>query len=144
MKQFNHSYGKEFVLRGLIFGGIGCVVVGIVLALVGIKTQLALEGWQVLLAIVSGYAIAFVQAGTSVFHQVERWSPAKSAGLQLACLYAVYIAAYLANRWIPFKWQVIAIFTGAFAVGYVVIWGIVRLAVVAVAKRLNKGLEYKE
>ncbi|MBQ9276699.1 MAG: DUF3021 domain-containing protein [Clostridia bacterium] len=141
MKRKMNENLKEFLHRGLMFGGFGCVVVGIVLAFVGLKTDLNLAGWQILLAIFSGYMIAFVQAGTTVFHQIEKWSPIKSAGLQLACLYIVYIAAYLVNRWIPLRWQVILIFTGAFTIGYFLIWGIVYLSVSAAAKRLNKQIE---
>ena len=132
---------KEFLHRGLIFGGLGSIVVGIVLAFLGIKTDLNLAGWQILLAIVSGYLIAFVQAGTSVFHQIEEWSPAKGAGLQLLCIYAVYVGAYLINRWIPLHWQVILIFTAAFVAGYFLIWGIVYLSVKAATKKLNGKLQ---
>ena len=119
----------------------GCIVVGIVLAFVGIKTDLNLAGWQILLAVFSGYLIAFAQAGTSVFHQIESWSPIKSAGLQLLCLYATYVCAYLINNWIPLRWQLILIFTGAFVAGYALIWGIIYLSVTAAAKKLNKNLQ---
>ena len=82
---------KEFLKRGLMFGGFGPVIVGIVLAFISISETISLEAWQILVAIVTSYILAAVQAGTSVFNEIENWSPVKSALLQGGCIYLVYI-----------------------------------------------------
>ena len=74
----NRNEIKEFIKRGLMFSGLGPIVVGLVLYFVSLSNDgFYLEGWQILLAIISGYLLAFIHAGTSVFHQIERWAPLK-------------------------------------------------------------------
>lgn len=131
---------KEFFHRGLMFGGFGPIVVGIVMFCISFTESVELSGLDVLLAILSTYIMAFVQAGTTVFHQIEEWSPMKSALLQMVCLYAVYVGSYLLNSWIPFNWLVIIIFTVAFIVAYFIIWFIVFIIVRTTTKKLNSRL----
>ena len=79
---------KEFLLRGALFGGLGSIIVGFVLWMVSLGIDdFYLSGGHIFLAIVSGYILAFVQAGTTAFHQIESWSVVKSCGLQLLLLY---------------------------------------------------------
>ena len=137
-----NKYVKSYLQRGLAFGGFGPIVAGIVfwiLHLVGVDVRL--NGAEALIAILSTYVLAFVQAGSSVFNQVEGWPIAKSMGIHFACLYAVYVGCYLVNRWIPFAWEVIAIFTGIFISTYLVVWLTVYLIVRNVSKKLNKNIE---
>ena len=48
------------------------MVAGIVLAILGATIKdFHIDGWQILMAIVSTYLLAFVQAGASVFNQIE-------------------------------------------------------------------------
>lgn len=132
---------KEFLKRGFAFGGLGCIVVGFIYWMVSLSIKdLNLQGWQIFLAILSGYVIAFIHAGTSVFHQIESWSPLKSTTLQLLFLYVTYLGLYLLNSWIPFKLSVVLIFTGLFIVGYLIIWLIILLIVRKSVKRINKQL----
>ena len=110
-----NKYVKNYLQRGIAFGGFGPIVAGLVfwiLQLAGV--EVVLSGAQVLIVIVSTYVLAFVQAGASVFNQIEEWPLAKSMGLHFLSLYIVYVGCYLVNRWIPFAWQVIAVFTGIF------------------------------
>ena len=124
-----------------MFGGFGPIIVGIVFAILGATIEdFYIDAWQILLAIVSTYVLAFVQAGSSVFNQVEGWPIAKSLAIHFACLYVVYVACYLVNRWIPFAWEVIAIFTGIFIAAYLVVWLTVYLIVRNVSKKLNKNI----
>ena len=136
-----NKHVKDYLQRGLTFGGFGPIVAGIVfwiLHLTGVDVRL--NGTEVFIAIISTYVLAFVQAGSSVFNQVEGWPIAKSLAIHFACLYVVYVACYLVNRWIPFAWEVIAIFTGIFISTYLVVWLTVYLIVRNVSKKLNKNI----
>ena len=133
---------KEFFHRGLMFGGFGPIIMGIIYAIAE-KTaaSFSLSGMEVLIAIVSIYLLAFIQAGTSVFHQIETWSVPKAAFCQLGTLYLTYLACYLLNSWIPFRLSVVLIFTGIFVVGYFAIWLIVYLSVKTVSRKLNAKMQ---
>ena len=124
--------------RGLMFGGFGPIIMGIIYAIAE-KTAagFSLNGMEVLIATVSIYVLAFVQAGSSVFHQVESWSTAKSAFCQLGVLYLTYVGCYLLNSWIPFRLSVVLLFTAIFAAGYFVIWLTVAISVKLVSRKLN-------
>ena len=135
-----NNYVKQFLHRGLMFGGFGCIVVGIVYAIVSAASGVALTGGEMCLAIVSGYLLAFVQAGASVFNQIEHWPLPKSLFWHFLSLYAVYVGCYLINRWIPFAWSVVLLFTAIFAVLYFVIWLTVYLITKSTAKRMNAKL----
>lgn len=132
-----NKYAKEFLHRGLMFGGFGPVVAGIVLACI---PAVRLSGGEVLLAILSTYALAFIHAGASVFNQIEHWSMAKSLLCHFGCLYLAYSLCYLVNSWIPFEPMVLVIFTAAFAAVYFVVWGIVYACIRSAEKKMNRHL----
>lgn len=136
-----NKYVKEFLHRGLIFGGFGPVVVGIVFAILQYTVEgFSLGGTQVLLAIISTYLLAFVQAGVTVFNQIEHWSTVKSLLCHFGSLYAAYSVCYVANSWIPFDPMVLVIFTAIFVVMFFVIWTVVYLSVRAASRKFNKTL----
>ena len=136
------EYVKNYLQRGVAFGGFGPIIAGIVfwiLHLAGVDVNLT--GTDIFLAILSTYLLAFVQAGSSVFNQVEEWPLALSTGVHFASLYLVYVGVYLLNRWIPFAWEVIAIFTGVFVTVYLAVWITVYLVTRAVSKKLNNNIK---
>lgn len=136
-----NKYLKSFLHRGLIFGGFGPMIAGIVFAILGATIEeFHLDGWQILLAIVSTYLLAFVQAGASVFNQIEHWALPKSLACHFLTIYLAYSITYVLNAWIPFEPMVLVIFTAIFAAVYLVIWLTVYLTVRGVEKRLNKRL----
>ena len=136
-----NKYVKVFLKRGLMFSGLGPVVAGIVYVCIeNSGVELALTGGEVLMAIISTYIMAFVHAGSGVFHQIEKWSRAKAMLCQMSSIYAVYMAGYLINSWIPLDWRVILGFTLAFVVGYFLICLIAFLIMDRVSKRLNEKL----
>ena len=110
-------------MRGLIFGGFGPAVLGIVYAALekGVS-DFYVSGFDICLGIVSTYILAFLQAGATVFNQIEHWSVPKSLLCHFATLYIAYVVCYTANTWITFGAEVIIIFTAIFAVTYFVIW----------------------
>ena len=135
------NYAKEFFHRGLMFGGFGPIVAGIAYAILERTVfNFSLSGTQVLLAIISTYMIAFVQAGASVFNQIDEWPLHKSLLCHFVSLYAVYVIGYLINTWIPFQAEVVLIFTGIFVAVYFAIWVTVYLIVKATSRQLNEKL----
>lgn len=136
-----NKHVKEFLLRGMAFGGFGPIIAGIVFFIISLcDNSFQISGGQILLAIVSTYVLAFVQAGASVFNQIESWPIAKSLLIHLLTIYVAYIGCYLINSWIPFDWIVILIFTIVFVVTYLLIWLIVYLVVKNTSKRFNEKL----
>ena len=133
---------KEFFRRGFIFSGLGPIVLGIVYAILSRTVEdFSLTGFQVLLAIVSTYLIAFVQAGATVFNQIERWTLPQSLLCHFGLIYLAYVTCYLINTWIPFDINFILIFTAIFVVCYFVVWIIVYLSIKAVSKKINRSLQ---
>jgi len=132
---------RKFIYRGMLFGGFGPIIVGIVYAILE-KTieDFSITGGEILLGIVSTYLLAFVQAGASVFNQIEEWSVPKALLCHFTMLYAAYVLCYLGNTWIPFKTEVVLIFTAIFVTLYFVIWVSVYLTVREMSKKLNRKL----
>ena len=124
-----NRYLKEFLHRGLIFGGLGPIILGIIFFCISAGGGITFSGGEVLLGVLSTYLLAFVHAGASVFNQIEHWSIGRSLLAHLGTLYVSYLLCYLINSWIPLMWEVVAIFTMVFLITYFIIWGSVYLAV---------------
>lgn len=132
------KYVKEFFHRGLIFGGFGPIVLAIIYFILShTVTDFAVTGGEACLAICSIYLLAFVQAGATVFNQIESWSVPKSLLCHFSLLYVAYVLCYVINTWIPFSFNVILIFTAIFVASFFAIWLIVYLVVRSVEKKLN-------
>ena len=132
---------KEFLHRGLLFGGFGPIVLGIVYAVLSETiADFSLSGSQVCLAVLSTYLLAFLQAGASVFNQIEDWPLLKSLLFHFLTLYGAYSLCYIVNTWIPFEPQILLIFTAIFAGVYLVIWLTVYLSVQITSKKFNAKL----
>ena len=124
-----------------MFSGLGPVTAALVIFIIShFEENLHLEASQVLIMTVSTYILAFVQAGATVFNQIEHWSVPKSLACHFSSLYAVYVLSYLDNTWIPFNINVILVFTAIFVVTFFVIWTTVFLTVRHLSKKLNKNL----
>ena len=136
-----NRYVKEFLRRGLIFAGFGPIVFGIVIMCISYFGNVPEHpALKIFMGIVITYILAFVQAGATVFNQIEHWSVPKSVFCHFGLLYIVYSLAYVANSWIPFKAEVLGVFTVIFVVGFFLIWGIVYLAVKSTGKKFNEKL----
>lgn len=135
------EYIKAFFLRGMIFGGFGPIIVGIVYFVLSVTIDnFALSGGEVFLGIVSVYILAFVQAGASIFNQIESWSLGKSMLVHFSILYCAYVLCYLVNTWIPFEPIAVLVFTGIFIASYLAIWITVYLVARATSKKLNQKI----
>lgn len=136
-----NKYLKDFLHRGLMFGGFGPIAAGIIFLILSLNIEaFALTGMQIFLAIISTYVLAFIQAGATVFNQIEHWPVAKSLLCHLATIYCAYVSCYLLNSWIPFEPLVIVIFTLIFMIIYFLIWSIVYFSIKSVSKRMNRML----
>ncbi len=136
-----NTYVKNFFLRGLMFAGFGPIVLGVVYAVLQKSvSDFYVSGFDICLGIVSTYILAFLQAGATVFNQIEHWSVPKSLLCHFATLYAAYTLCYLLNTWIPFKVEVLLIFTAIFVCVYLVVWLSVFLVVRATSKKMNLNL----
>jgi hypothetical protein len=136
-----NKYIKLFLHRGLVFGGFGPIITGFVFYMLSLNNQLDLSGLDIFIAILSTYILAFVQAGSSIFNQIEHWSTIKGLGIHLLTLYIIYVVCYLSNSWIPFDWKVILIFTIIFVALYLLIWLIVVLIIKKTTSDMNKAIE---
>ncbi|MBE6773949.1 MAG: DUF3021 domain-containing protein [Ruminococcaceae bacterium] len=136
-----NKYVKEFLHRGLMFGGFGPIVAAIIyLAVSYTDAEFFLTAKDYFTATVSVYILAFVHAGASVFNQVEHWSLPKSMLCHFSMLYVAYSICYIINSWIPFEPKVLLIFTAVFVGIYFAVWGIVYVAVRGTSKKLNEKL----
>ena len=136
-----NKYLKEFFKRGLIFAGFGPIVLGVVYYIISLTTDFVLSGFEVLIAIVSIYILAFIQAGSTVFNQIEDWSTIKSIAFHIGTLYLAYLGCYLVNSWIPFDWIVVLIFTIVFVSIFLIIWCTVYFILKSTTKELNQKLQ---
>ena len=137
-----NKYLKEFLHRGLIFGGFGPIVTGIVFFIIERTVNgVTFDATQMLLAIVSTYLLAFIQAGATVFNQIEDWPLPKAVLCHFVSLYIAYSGCYLLNWWIPFEPMVLVIFSVIFAAAFFIIWLVVYLSVKATSRKMNSILK---
>lgn len=137
-----NKYVKEFLHRGMLFGGFGPIILGIVYWILSSSIKdFSIQGDDACLAIISIYLLAFIQAGASVFNQVEEWGIGKSLLVHFSTLFFAYSGCYLLNTWIPFEPMVLLIFAIIFIVIYFVVWLTVYLIVRATRNKLNRQLK---
>lgn len=136
-----NKYVKSFFHRGLIFGGLGPIIVSIIFMCISHSDpNIGLSAKEMFMTTVSSYLLAFIQAGVSVFNQIEHWSVPKSLLCHFSLLYITYSLCYIVNAWIPFDIKVLVIFSIIFVVVYFVVWFAVYFAVKSTSKKLNEKL----
>lgn len=137
-----NKYVKEFLRRGLVFGGFGPIILGVIyLVLSRTIDDFSVGGGEVFLGIISIYLLAFIQAGASVFNQIEEWGIGKSLLIHFSTLFFAYSGCYLLNTWIPFEPMVLLIFAIVFIVIYFAVWLTVYLIIRATRNKLNRQLK---
>lgn len=135
------EYIKVFLLRGMIVGGFGPIIAAIIYLILSLTVDnFSLSGNEVFLGIISTYLLAFIQAGASIFNQIEKWPIGKSLLVHLSVIYVAYVGCYLLNSWIPFEWIAILIFSAIFIAVYLSVWLTVFLFVKNASKKLNENL----
>ncbi len=137
-----NKYVKEFLRRGLLFGGFGPIILGVIyLVLSRTIDDFSVGGGEMFLGIISIYLLAFIQAGASVFNQIEEWGIGKSLLIHFSTLFLAYSGCYLLNTWIPFEPMVLLIFAIVFIVIYFAVWLTVYLIIRATRNKLNRQLK---
>ena len=124
-----------------MFSGFGPIVFGIVIMCISYFGDIPEpSALKIFAGIVTTYILAFVQAGVTVFNQIEHWSVPKSMLYHFGILYVAYSLCYIFNSWIPFKVEVLGVFTVIFVTIFFTIWGIVYLCVRNTSKKINEKL----
>ena len=135
----------EFIRRGFVACGFGPIVL-VVLYLIlqyqaGVKT---LTVNQVCLGILSLSGLAFVAGGMNVLYQIEQLPLMVAILIHGGVLYLCYLLTYLINGWLEWGTGPILVFSGIFAVGYLVIWAIIYSVIRRHTARLNEKLKHNQ
>lgn len=135
----------EFVRRGMIACGFGPIVLAFVYLIVQAQTGTqVLTVNEVCIGIISLSALAFIAGGMNVIYQVERLPLMMAILIHGGVLYVSYLATYLLNGWLERSITPILVFSGIFAVGYLVIWVIIFSVIKRKTKQLNEILKQKQ
>ena len=135
----------EFLRRGLLACGFGpLVLVAVYLILQRQCDVQTLTVSQVCLGIVSLSALAFIAGGMNVIYQAERLPLMIAILIHGGVLYLSYLATYLLNGWLEQGVTPILVFSGVFAAGYLVIWGIIYSITIRNTRKLNEMLKKKQ
>ena len=136
---------KEFFRRGLIACGCGPVVLAVIYLIVqrtaGVET---LSVNEVCVGIFSLTALAFVAGGMNAIYRVERLPLMAAVSIHGGVLYVCYLLTYLVNNWLEWGMTPILVFTGIFAIGYLLIWAAVYAIIIRNTEKLNAILKQKQ
>lgn len=132
----------EFLRRGFVACGLGPMVLAVLYLILqrnGVIETLTIN--EVCVGIVSLSALAFLAGGMNVIYQVERMPLMAAILVHGGVLYISYLVTYLVNGWLEWGITPILVFTGIFALGYLVIWGIIYSVIRKKTDKLNEGLK---
>ena len=134
----------DFIRRGLTACGFGPLVLAVfylILHRQGLIEMLTVE--KVCLGIFSLTVLAFVAGGMNVIYQIERLPLMAAISIHGSVLYVSYLVTYLLNGWLVWGAAPILVFTGIFALGYLVIWMIIYAVIRKKTEKLNAVLRQK-
>ena len=100
--------------------------------------------YQVCVGIVSLTVLAFVAGGMNAVYQIERLPLMVAILIHGAVLYVGYLGTYLLNGWLEWGALPILVFSGIFALGYLVIWVIICYIIKRNTERINAVLKQKQ
>ncbi len=134
-------FWKDFAHRGLLAAAGGPVILAIVYWALGNTGEIvSLTPGEVAFGILTVTALAFIAGGVSAVYKLERLGLLWATLIHATVLYLDYILIYLLNGWLRAAPTDILIFTGIFAMGFVVIWLCIYGTVRANVKRMNQRL----
>ena len=140
---------KRFVLdffrRGLMACGFGPLVLAVVYGILqrcGVVETLTVH--QVCVGILSLAVLAFVAGGMNAIYPIERLPLMVAILIHGAVLYLSYLGTYLLNGWLVWGALPVLIFTGIFAVGYLVIWVVIYCVIKRNTEKINAVLKQKQ
>ena len=140
---------KRFVLdffrRGLMACGFGPLVLAVVYGILqrcGVVETLTVH--QICVGIVSLTVLAFIAGGMNAVYQIERLPLMVAILIHGAVLYLSYLGTYLLNGWLVWGALPILVFSGIFALGYLVIWVIICCIIKRNTEKINAVLQMKQ
>ena len=135
----------DFLRRGLMACGFGPMVLAVVFLILqrcGVVETLTV--YQVFVGIFSLTGLAFVAGGMNAVYQIERLPLMVAILIHGAVLYLGYLGTYLLNGWLEWGALPILVFSGIFALGYLVIWAIIYCIIKRNTERINAVLKQKQ
>ena len=135
----------DFLRRGLMACGFGPMVLAVVYLILqrcGVVETLTV--YQVFVGIFSLTGLAFVAGGMNAVYQIERLPLMVAILIHGAVLYLGYLGTYLLNGWLEWGTLPILVFSGIFALGYLVIWAIIYCIIKKNTERINAVLKQKQ
>ena len=135
----------EFIRRGVMACGLGPFVLAVLYLILrqrGVVETLTVD--QVCTGIFSLSALAFIAGGMNVIYQIERLPLMVAISIHGGVLYLSYLGTYLLNDWLEWGAAPILVFSGIFAVGYLVIWAIICSVIKKNTDRINKALKKQQ
>ena len=135
------NIAKEFCRRGISACGFGPIVLAalyLILQHTGGVETLAVN--EVCVGIFSLSALAFVAGGMNVVYQIERLPLMIAISIHGAVLYVSYLLTYLVNDWLDWGTAPILVFTGIFAVGYLLIWAVIYSIIKKNTDKINEAM----
>lgn len=139
------KYVLEFVQRGLMVAAGGPVVLAIIYGILGATGVIdTLTPWEVCKGILSITLMAFIAAGITTIYTVERLPLISAILIHAGVLYLDYLMIYLVNNWLARDLTAFGIFTGAFVVGYAIIWVCIYFITKAKTEQVNRKLRANE
>ena len=135
----------DFLRRGLMACGFGPMVLAVVYLILQRCAVLdTLSAHQVFVGIFSLSALAFVAGGMNAVYQIERLPLMVAILIHGAVLYLGYLGTYLLNGWLEWGALPILVFSGIFALGYLVIWAVIYCIIKRNTERINAVLKQKQ
>lgn len=139
------QYVLGFFRRGFAACGFGPIVLAVFYLI--LQHQAAIETLtvnQVCIGIFSLSALAFIAGGMNVIYQIERLPLMVAILIHGGVLYLSYLVTYLLNGWLEWGVTPILVFSGFFALGYLVVWAIIYSITKRNTEKLNKSLKQKQ
>lgn len=140
---------KKFVLevlrRGMVACGFGPMILAVLYLILKRSTGLeTLTVDEVCLGIVSLSMLAFVAGGMNALYQIERLPLMLAILIHGGVLYISYLGTYLINGWLEWGMAPVLVFTGIFALGYLMIWMVIYFITKKNTNQVNAVLREKQ
>ena len=132
---------KEFCRRGIAACGLGPIVLAVLYLILqynGVVETLTVN--EVCIGILSLSALAFVAGSMNVVYQIERLPLMIAISIHGGVLYVSYLLTYLVNDWLDWGTAPILVFTGIFAVGYLLIWAVIYSIIKRNTDKINEAM----
>ena len=135
----------DFCRRGAAACGLGPLILAVLYLILQQQGSVqSLTVNQVCVGIFSLSALAFVAGGMNVIYQIERLPLMVAILIHGGVLYVSYLATYLLNGWLEWGILPVLVYTGIFALGYLVIWAVIYSIIRKNTERINEILKKKQ